>query len=846
MTCSETTSLGLSLSETTLPEGRLDEEPEGPLPPRLGRYLLLDPLGEGGMGIVYSAWDPQLDRRVALKVLRHGPKLPLNAQPRLLREAQALARLSHPNVVKIFDVAMIDERVFLAMELVDGSPLNVWQKEKRPWTEVLAAYIQAGRGLAAAHRQRLVHRDFKPHNVLIDHDGRVRVLDFGLAVVDEEETLDTLDPDTLTAASRLTMTGVVMGTPAYMSPEQLTGEEIEPASDQFSFCVSLYEALFGHRPFVGRSVRELSYTTRKGEILAPRADHDVPGWVRSAIIRGLSADPEDRWPSMNALLRNLDPEARRRRRSTVFGAGVALTVAAGAMGMHARTAAQPPCRNAGAPIAEAWDDDARREMKEHMLATDLPYAHQTWTRVGVALDDYAAQWTNARSETCTDIDAGSASPTVDLQIQCLDERLTTFTALVDVLEQADADTVRNATRAVSKLPSIGRCLDDEALVATVAPPSDRQTALAVDAVRATLAAIRALELAGHYPEAQERIEKAVAAAKDTAYQPVEAEAILLQGQLEERLGHYENATALLTEAAMLASEIGHADPAATAFTHLSSVTGYLLARKEEGLRWNRHARAMVERGHLDRTAQVRMTNAEAAVLFRAGDYDGARESWERAVLDLANPVDRGERLELAGTHNNLGNTLARLRNLEDAERHLERAYALTADVRGDEHPDSAIILANLANVYLDRGRFEMAVDAHSRALAVRRATLPPQHPHVATSEMNLGVTYSSMGQPSKALPHLERAVAIKTAAVGPEHPDLALALNNPRRDAARPRPDRRSDGLPRARSRHLGNHPGPRPPLRRLPPDQPRARPPRGRQHRHRPATARGGHRPVR
>ena len=280
-------------------------------------------------------------------------------------------------------------------------------------------------------------------------------------------------------------------------------------------CVSLYEALFGHRPFSGRSVRELSFATRRGEILAPRADHDVPGWVRSAIVRGLSADPDDRWPSMNALLRNLDPEARRRRRSTVFGAGLALSVAAGAMGMHARTAAQPPCRNAGAPIAEAWDDDTRREMKERMLATDLPYANQTWTRVGVALDDYAAQWTAARSETCTDIDAGSASPTVDLQIQCLDERLTTFTALVDVLEQADADTVRNATRAVSKLPSIGRCLDDEALVATVAPPSNRQTALAVDAVRAKLAAIRALELAGHYAEAHERIEKAVAAAKDT-------------------------------------------------------------------------------------------------------------------------------------------------------------------------------------------------------------------------------------------------------------------------------------------------------------------------------------------
>jgi len=777
LTCPETTSLSLSQSETTLSEGRLDEEPAGTPPSQIGRYLLLDPIGEGGMGIVYAAWDPRLDRRVALKVLRHGPKLPLNAQPRLLREAQALARLSHPNVVEIFDVGVIDDQVFLAMALVDGAPLHVWQRQPRRWTEILAAYIQAGRGLAAAHRERLVHRDFKPHNVLIDNEGRVRVLDFGLAVVEDDETLDTLDPDTLTAASRLTMTGVVMGTPAYMSPEQLTGDAIEPASDQFSFCVALYEALFGHRPFAGRSVRELSYATHRGDIIAPRSDHDVPGWVRSAIARGLSADPDDRWSSMTALLRNLDPEVRRRRRSTVLGAGLALSVAAGAFGMHARSAAQPPCHDAGEPIANAWDDDARRTMKRQMLATDLPYAKQTWSRVSAALDEYSAQWTSARAETCAGIeqDAGAA---VDLQIQCLDERLTTFTAVVDVLERADADTVRNATRAVSKLPAVARCLDEEALVAIVPPPSDHETALEVDAVRGTLAAIRALELAGHYPEAQERIDNAVAAAETTGYRPVQAEALLLQGQLEERLGHYERAAKLLTEAAMLAREIGHVETAATGFIHLSSLTGYLLAQKDEGLRWSRHAHAMVERGHLDRTAHVRMTNAKAAILFRAGDYDGARTSWERAVLDLDKPVDRGEQLELAGTHNNLGNTLARLRNLEDAERHLERAYALTADVRGDEHPDSAIILANLANVYLDRGKFDMAIESHSRALEVRRATLPEQHPHVATSEMNLGVTYSSMGDPAKALTHLERAVAIKEAAVGPEHPDVALALNN--------------------------------------------------------------------
>jgi tetratricopeptide (TPR) repeat protein len=314
---------------------------------RVGRYVIGDVLGEGGAGQVYAALDPELDRRVAIKLLRVATAdLPLAATApstsrghgRLWREAQAMAKLTHPNVLPVFDVGVAGDRLFLAMELVEGGTLRGWLREGHSAKEALAVIMQAGRGLAAAHAAGLIHRDFKPDNVLIGRDGRVRVTDFGLVRAldapelppDHDATREPM-PTPRMLATPLTQAASVMGTPGYMAPEQYAAAATDARTDQFSFCVTLYEALYGARPFAGKTMDELKESTRNGRIIEPPPQAKVPPWLRRAILRGLEIDPEKRWPSMDALLAALadDPLVRRRRMVAAGAALLALVVAAG-------------------------------------------------------------------------------------------------------------------------------------------------------------------------------------------------------------------------------------------------------------------------------------------------------------------------------------------------------------------------------------------------------------------------------------------------------------------------------------------------------------------------------------
>lgn len=274
---------------------------------RIGRFVLGRQLGEVGMGLVFEAYDPELDRSVALKVLRASPTVEMRA--RLLREARTLARLAHPNVVTVFDVGEEDGRVFLAMELVRGCSLRDWLRAERRWDIILQAFVQAGRGLHAAHEAGLVHRDFKPANVSVGEDGRVRVLDFGLAC-DGEDGLGSLEaPGTPRSSIDLTSAGTILGTPAYMSPEHFTGGSLDRRADQFSFCVSLYEALLGRRPFTGRTLPELRDAVLNGALRVPWAARELPESLWSALSRGLTVRREERFPSLQPLLDVLEAAA---------------------------------------------------------------------------------------------------------------------------------------------------------------------------------------------------------------------------------------------------------------------------------------------------------------------------------------------------------------------------------------------------------------------------------------------------------------------------------------------------------------------------------------------------------
>jgi predicted Ser/Thr protein kinase len=313
----------------------------GEVPARIGRYIVLDELGAGGMGVVYAAYDPELDRKVAIKLMyTDADGAPRRSQALLLREAQVLARLSHPNIVGIHDVGEHAGQVFVAMEFVAGRTLRQWRDEApRTWQAVVDAFLQAGRGLMAAHAASLVHRDVKPDNLLIGDDGRVRVADFGVARFtsdDEVPTTSDASRPLATVAGR----GAVVGTPAYMAPEQHANDGVGPHSDQFSFCVALYEALHGMRPFAGDSAASRIAAMRGGPPRRPPGPTRVPPWLDRAVLRGLSPRPEDRWPTLQALLDVLavDPDelrARRRRRAglaaLVLAAAVLLVLGARAL-----------------------------------------------------------------------------------------------------------------------------------------------------------------------------------------------------------------------------------------------------------------------------------------------------------------------------------------------------------------------------------------------------------------------------------------------------------------------------------------------------------------------------------
>lgn len=309
-----------ALSETMEAAAGSESEPAAPerarVTQRLGRFLLLRALGEGGMGTVFAAYDEQLDRKVAVKLLHPRGLEQETQRQRVLREAQAMARVSHPNVVHVYDVGELGSQIFIAMEYVEGMTLSDWQqKQSGSWRQLLALYRQAGKGLLAAHQTGLVHRDFKPDNVLVDKEGCARVADFGLARLQGEPTPELRPPAPRISQpvlqSPLTATGTLSGTPGYMSPEQFRCEPADSRSDQFSFCVALYEALYHQRPFKGETIAEVAAEVLAGRLLPPPADTLVPIEIAKALARGLAVAPDQRFPSLQELLAALDIDGER-------------------------------------------------------------------------------------------------------------------------------------------------------------------------------------------------------------------------------------------------------------------------------------------------------------------------------------------------------------------------------------------------------------------------------------------------------------------------------------------------------------------------------------------------------
>jgi eukaryotic-like serine/threonine-protein kinase len=739
----------------------------------VGRYIVVELVGAGGMGEVYGAFDPQLDRRIALKILRvAGPDSVDGA--RVLREARALARLSHPNVVAVFDAGTADEAVYIAMELVDGVTLTKWLRERREWHEVLAIFLQAGRGLAAAHSTGLVHRDFKPDNAMVGVDGRVRVMDFGLArvAVGRESAEPVATTGSATALPLdLTATGTLVGTPAYVAPEVYAGASADERADQFSFCVALWGALFRMRPFGGDVAYEIAAAAARGDIRPPPASSAVPGWLRAVVERGLAAKPEARWPDLHALLAALERDPSRQRRWAV---GIGLLGLVGVGGIVASSAAErgreAACALEGRTIDEVWNEGAALEMREHFVATGLAFAEPTYDRSRARLDDYAATWAEARRDACMISREDPARAAA--RSSCLLFRRAALAKTVDVLVAAEKRDVIAAIGATSRLRPIAECDDGAQAEDSEIDPAART---AFEQHRAEADAL--LDL-GRYDEGVVAAQAALAAAEsiDAARLVAAARADLGEGLFLE--GELDRARAELETAYFSASGLGDDRTAARAATRLLTLVGEQLGRMDEGLHWGRLAAAAIERQTGDTTlARAHLLSSRARVHLLAADFDAATAEAIES-LALVESVYGEDHPDVASAVNTVGTVYMQQGDDEKAAAAFERARALAETAYGESHVEVARYLHNAAGVEYNRGDLAKARALSERSLAIKEQWLDPNSREIASSLNALGNLAMRDANYAEAQRLLERTVAIFRKLHDGDHPALLAVIAN--------------------------------------------------------------------
>ena len=780
------------------------------------------------MGVVYAAYDPELERKIAVKLLHPGERADGEAtnpgQRRLLREAQAMARLDHVNVVSVHDVGEFHGGVYVAMEFIAGETLATWLARARPqWEEALARFVAAGRGLSAAHAKGLVHRDFKPDNVMLGEDGRVRVMDFGLAfsvdAEDADEEASEEDPMLVSLETRLTEAGSILGTPQYMAPEQHLRESVGPAADQFSFCVALWQAVYGEHPFGGDSRIELAMRVVQGELTEPTSGA-VPGWLRRALERGLARRPEDRFPSMDALLDALRRGTQRSKRRPVWiGVGVLGAAVGLAVAIERTNAAQQEamCIESAESIREVWSARAREQLMTRIAAVELSYAEDTALRTASQIDAWVETWVEQREASCRSFTlAAEVEPEIAARADaCFDERRFQLEFFLELLEEVDATLVRELVSVSARIPRVEPCSDPSSLARQ--PTVSASERDAVQTLRQAIARADTLTFAHRLDDAETVAREALAQAEALERPEFVARARLALGQVLFYAGKYDDAEAVLRETFAEAGAADAVETAATAASLLTYVVGYLGARHDEGLIWSTAQKVYVERIEPEPGQWTAVWSSQrGAVNLAKGDYDEASALMDRALVlqvaglgedhpkaistmnnvaavaglrgDVKLAVELQRRAAeaterawgsnhpvLAAAVGNLGAYLRDVGEHEESEAALERAIALVEGVYGPNHPKIAAHTNNLALLYFRQDRLDDAEAMHLRTLEIAKATYGDTHPLVGRAVLNLSLVAQAKGNLEKATTLAEQGTEAFEATIGAEHEDTLEA-----------------------------------------------------------------------
>lgn len=806
----------------------------------LDRYVVLEVLGAGGMGVVYAAYDPLLDRKVAIKVLQndYAERRSTEGRARLLREAKALAQLSHPNVVTVHEVGIVGSRVYLVMEHVQGQTLGEWLKAgTRSSEEVMRMFVAAGQGLLAAHDKGLVHRDFKPDNVMVDEGGRVRVMDFGLArsgtaddddrehdddglaversqvrerssgedesadgddieAVDDEESADGevsgrvdsaatrtlpegIDPALASALSDemsapLTRRSTVLGTPAYMAPEQWLGLPVDARTDQYSFCVTLYEALYGARPFAGTRPAQLMVAVLDEDIDPPPAGSRVPAWLRAVLLRGMSRQPEARWPDLRGLLDALAADPTRRRRHWVMGLGLgAVALSAVAVQRGSQAHRESECEQAAAAIEETWHDEVRAQLGTAVQAGG-PLGAPAWERVEPRLDEYAQAWSAARQGLCMSPPQERADGELlaERSEQCLDGRREALGEFIRRVQAEGADTVERVVQVAAELPRLAPCTDLPWLRRWPVEPSDPAVQQQIAELRRDLVSIATRTALAPGTETSEAVGALVERAEQLDWAPLVARSKFAHGHALSAEGTAEPAAGILTEAYLLATELDDVDLALEVASRLTYVEGALRHDADRAELWARlceaiHGRLEISATDL-RTADLLSTQAHVA--FARGDMEAAIDVHEREI-EIRESLLGADHPSLIDPLSGLSNALSGLGEGGRALQVLERVLALEETTLGSDHPLVAWTLMDLALAQGVEQRYDTAHELAARALELRRRIYGPGHPMVAQSLDFMCAADADRGRLDRAAEECAQALEIRERELGPEHPD---------------------------------------------------------------------------
>ncbi|MFV8753651.1 tetratricopeptide repeat protein [Nannocystaceae bacterium ST9] len=832
----ETVMEALSLGDGLAPpaEVGVPDPSRGPIP--LGRHVLLSTLGRGGMGVVYAAYDERLDRNVAIKVLQRQRRE--KDRLRLIREAQVLARLSHPNVVQIYEICESEQTDYLVMELVEGETLAQWLTAPRSIPEILAVFLAAGRGLVAAHAKGVVHRDFKPSNVMLRNDGQALVMDFGLARDERVRGGDNeagdppdggsnpeLDSRRRSGSSSgrrnqfeeaLTRAGTVMGTVGYVAPEQLLGKVADARSDQFSFCVALWEAILGRRPFAGKDMRAYQRAVFKGK--PARGSGSMPRWIRRILERGLALEPDRRWPSMQALLDALQRDPTRRRWGWVgVGtlSGLLLAAVVGTMALRERERERmiATCDAESRAIEVDWNVAAEARIERAFLATRSDSAVSAWRYTRSWLAAYASDWQHLRREACMEARVEHTRSEVgyaDIEA-CLAERRTNFVEMIEVLANSDKSMIQQAALAAAQLPPLSHCTNDALLARDLAPPEDMREEIIE--LKRRLGRVTALGLVG---DSDGALAEALAVAGDAerlGWLPVQAEAWLAVAQRQYALGEHaparEAGERAFRLAAIAGDELGMLDAATQMISMGADETpldpaiewgraGELLVAQLglegsifEGQLLVESARMLLKQGKYDEARDHGMRALEilesklgpnhpsvgnalyglGSVYFRQSNYDEAIAVWRRQLASIEQAAGP-ESPRLIGVLNNLGAATLRMRDTEGALAYLRRSLAITEGTLGPEHPKAALALGNIGSLLLERGDYDAALSHLRRALVIQEASSGPNHTNVALVLDLIADVLSAKGEGAAAMVEHRRALAIFESTLGPDHPEL--------------------------------------------------------------------------